>query len=95
MIRPMNTNEQYQTAPAQALLTAAEASVTLRVSAQTVHRYAKDGLLTPIRLGYRTVRYRRADVERLVAEGIPVNNERRATTPCARTNGGHAPHDAS
>ncbi len=49
------------------LLTPADMAAHLAVSVRSVRRYADCGLLEPVRLG-RTVRYRRADVERLLTE---------------------------
>jgi excisionase family DNA binding protein len=48
------------------LLTKAELADYLQVSVKTLERWEKDGLLHPIRLS-RSVRYRRDDVEALIA----------------------------
>ena len=48
------------------LLTAAEVAARFRVTKGTVSRWAKNGDLTPVRLGMRTIRFRRSDVERLI-----------------------------
>lgn len=50
------------------LLTSAELARALRVSVSTVERWRFERCgPVPIRLGYRTVRYRRADVARFLA----------------------------
>ena len=49
------------------LLAPADVAAHLAVSVRSVRRYADTGMLKPVRLG-RTVRYRRADVECLLAE---------------------------
>ena len=52
----------------EGLVTAAVAAALLAVSVRSVRRYAEEGRLAPVRLG-RNVRYRLADVERLIATG--------------------------
>lgn len=52
------------------LLTPAEVASRLRVSRASVSRWAKDGVLKPIRVG-GTLRFRRADVEALLAPVEP------------------------
>lgn len=49
------------------LLTTAEVMATLRVSKATVSRWAKNGKLDVVRLGPRSNRYRRTDIEALLA----------------------------
>jgi excisionase family DNA binding protein len=44
------------------LLTTAEVAEYAKVSPQTVRRWRYDGDLEFVRLGYRTIRHRRADV---------------------------------
>lgn len=48
------------------LLTASEVAAALRVTKVTVHRWSKDGTLSPIRLGSKAVRFRREDVAQLL-----------------------------
>lgn len=49
------------------LMTSAEVSERLRVSRSTLERWRFEGRApAPIKLGPRTVRYRRSDVDRLV-----------------------------
>ena len=45
------------------LLTAEQVAIMLKVSAATVKRWTNSGDLDAERLGHRTLRYRRADVE--------------------------------
>ncbi len=51
------------------LLTLNEVAKLLRVSARSVERWVDDGnfVLEPVRIGGKTVRFRRRDVERLLA----------------------------
>ena len=53
------------------LLTRQETATLLRVSLRTLDRWRHEGILLPVPLGegIRTVRYRRADVEQLIAAG--------------------------
>lgn len=51
------------------LLTPAETAELLRVSPQTLRRYAAERRLEAVRLTARTLRYRRASVEALIASG--------------------------
>ncbi len=50
------------------LLTPDKVAALLSVSVRSIRRYAAEGQLAPVHLG-RNVRYRRADVERLIASG--------------------------
>ena len=43
----------------------------LGMSARHVKRLAHDGVLPPVRLGRRCVRYRESDVARLIVDGLP------------------------
>jgi excisionase family DNA binding protein len=45
------------------LLTTAEAAKYLRVHERTIRSFVRDGMLHQIRLGHRTVRFRRADLQ--------------------------------
>jgi excisionase family DNA binding protein len=54
------------------LLTPDKVAALLAVSVRSVRRYSEEGRLTPVRIG-RNVRYRLADVERLIAEGMQPN----------------------
>jgi excisionase family DNA binding protein len=47
------------------LLSYREVAQTLNVSLSTVTRYARDGLITPIKLGKRTVRFNPEEIKRL------------------------------
>lgn len=47
------------------LLTAQEVSARFRVATSTVYRWARTGLLTPVRIG-KTVRYQASEVEAYV-----------------------------
>lgn len=47
------------------LLTPAQVSETFKVGVSTVSRWAKNGDLTPIRVG-RTLRFRRDEIEKLI-----------------------------
>ena len=49
------------------LLTPVEVREMLKVSRVTLWRWAEQGVLTPVRLSSRTFRYRRSDVDRLLA----------------------------
>lgn len=51
------------------LLTPDKVASLLAVSVRSVRRYSEEGRLTPVRIG-RNVRYRLADVEKLIAEGM-------------------------
>ena len=54
------------------LLTVADIADLLRVSTRTIHRYRSEGrLCEPLLLGGRTPRWRRADIQRWLAEGCP------------------------
>jgi len=50
--------------------TAREVSVLLGCCSRTVERYARQGLLKPIRYSPRKIRYDMDEVERLVEQGI-------------------------
>ena len=51
----------------EVLLTLEQVATLLQISARTVGNWAKQGRLTPIRNGSRWTRYRKAEVERLLA----------------------------
>lgn len=51
------------------LLTAAEVATYLRVDVRTVFRYLAAGKLKGRRLGSRTLRFRKEDVERFIDRG--------------------------
>jgi excisionase family DNA binding protein len=53
------------------LLTTREVADRARVSTVTVTRWMHDGRLTGIKVGPRTFRYRRSDVEALLAPSDP------------------------
>lgn len=50
------------------LLTAGEVASILRVHKVTVYRWAEEGTLSAVRIG-DTVRFRREDIEHLIANG--------------------------
>ena len=50
------------------VMTTKDVATRLQVSTATVSRLAKAGKLPVVRLGHRTLRYRHADVDRLLAE---------------------------
>jgi len=50
------------------LLSRPQVAVLLGVSVQTVSKYQHSGRLCAVRLGHRTVRYERAEVERFIME---------------------------
>lgn len=50
------------------LLTTGEVAELANVSPQTVRRWRFDGDLAYYRLGYRTIRHRRADVDQLLEQ---------------------------
>lgn len=51
------------------LMTAADVAARLQVDVRTVRRWEAAGKLKARRLGRRTVRYRREDVERFIDRG--------------------------
>lgn len=51
------------------LLTPREACDRLRVSKSTLDRWAREGLLNPVRLGCATRRFRATEVESLIQRG--------------------------
>ena len=59
-------------ADSEDLLTPDKVAALLSVSVRSVRRYTEEGRLTPVRIG-RNVRYRLADVERLIANGMSVD----------------------
>jgi predicted site-specific integrase-resolvase len=65
-MRP-NKNQQEDTIP-DALLSRRQAAAIVAVSTETIKRRERDGLLKAIRFNSRLVRYRRADVERMINE---------------------------
>lgn len=48
-------------------LTTAEVAASFRVSSETVRAWVEDGRIPAIRLGPKTFRFRRADVEAFIA----------------------------
>ncbi len=50
------------------LLTRRDAARILQVSLKTLQNWDRAGRLQPVKLGYRSLRYRQADLERLLAE---------------------------
>lgn len=66
-----------ETATAPAVLTLRETADLLRVSGRTVARLTERGILRPLPLGGRIVRYRAADVQALIA-GAPARTEHRS-----------------
>ena len=54
-------------APADDLLTTGEVAETFRISRSTVARWYREGRLAGIKVGPRTFRFRRSDVEALLA----------------------------
>lgn len=61
-----NRSKRSRTVTNDELLTTSEVAELAKVSEQTVRRWRFDGDLPFIRLGYRTVRHRRSDVEDLI-----------------------------
>lgn len=55
-------------AAVQLVVTAAEVAATLGVSKITLHRWEKDGYLTPVRIGGGLVRYKRKDVQQIARQ---------------------------
>ena len=51
------------------LITRQEAAALLRISIRTLERWEQSGRLSPTRLSPGVVRYRRADVDRLIEDG--------------------------
>ncbi|MCC7010916.1 MAG: helix-turn-helix domain-containing protein [Planctomycetes bacterium] len=77
----MDTTSDEQ--PQRELLTAQEAARWLRVSASTLRRWVRQGLLVSIRIpagrrAHRTVRYRLEDLRRLVNSSVHVDRGARA-----------------
>jgi excisionase family DNA binding protein len=50
------------------LLTAAQVAEWLNVTQQTVRRWAENGTVPAVRIGPRAIRFRRSDIDALVAE---------------------------
>lgn len=48
------------------LLTRKDAAAMLRVSTKTIQTWDRIGKLTPVKLGYRSLRYRQSDLQRLL-----------------------------
>jgi len=75
-------------ADGEELLTPDRVAALLAVSVRSVRRYAEEGRLVPVRIG-RNVRYRLADVERLIERGgTPGEADTGHRTP-DRAGGGH------
>jgi len=51
------------------LLKRAEVAALLQVCQRTIHAYEIQGALHPVRINARTIRYKSADVERLIESG--------------------------
>ena len=61
-------------AAVEELLTAKDVARWLNVSAKTVYSLGRDGTIPAVHVGSRTVRFRRADVERVIlsaGEAVP------------------------
>lgn len=54
----------------ESLLTAADVAAWIQVHEKTVYLMASDGRLPACRLGRRCIRFRREDVERLIADRL-------------------------
>ena len=52
------------------LLTTAQVAELLQISKSTVHSYQKMGLLKPIRITPKTVRFKQSDIEELIERGV-------------------------
>lgn len=63
------TMTQRTTSPEPEYLTPAEAAARLRISPRTLWRYQSDGRITPVTLPSGHRRFRRADIEALLAVG--------------------------
>lgn len=50
------------------LLTRKDLRILFRVDVSTLRRWEQWGLLKPLRLGHRTIRYLRSDVERAIQQ---------------------------
>ena len=59
--------KNLDTSDASQLLSRRETANLLRVHPRTILRYERAGLLNPIRLNCRVTRYKRAEVEQLIA----------------------------
>jgi excisionase family DNA binding protein len=57
------------TKPNDVFLTPAEAADLLRISDRSLREFTKRGTVQAVRLGDRTIRYARAEIERIVALG--------------------------
>lgn len=63
---------QKQIPPASPLLTVDEAAAYLNVTASTVRRFRRDGLIPVVKLGGQAksrIRFRRADIDALIESG--------------------------
>jgi excisionase family DNA binding protein len=56
--------------PLEELWTTAEVMAALKVSENTVRRWATDGVLPAVKIGPRAVRFRRSDVDALLAPKV-------------------------
>jgi excisionase family DNA binding protein len=56
-------------------MTTREAADALMLSVDSIREMAKDGRLVPVRLGRRTMRFRRADIDAIVG-GKPLGKKR-------------------
>ena len=60
--------EDYESGPAEKLLTARQAAEILGIAQSTLRAWTRDGRLPSVVLGTRTRRWREADLERLICE---------------------------
>jgi excisionase family DNA binding protein len=66
----MNALEFFRTDRTTELLTAGDVAHALRISKTGVWRLVRDGHLPRVHVGRRSVRYRREDVEAIIARGV-------------------------
>lgn len=59
--------EEQKLKEEHATLTRAEAAARLKVTTNTLHRWAKSGYLVPVKVGVRTL-YKAADVEEILTQ---------------------------
>ena len=64
--RAVTVSRHNRPDPATSLLTDRQVAERLSVSVRTVREYRYEGALPAVRLGYRTVRVRSGDVDRLI-----------------------------
>ena len=69
-MRQQRTTRARSPQPSANLLTPREVAAMLRVNRDTVYVQCRRGVLPkPIRIGQRIIRWRRADIERFLANG--------------------------